>query len=114
MKVLKHALILDRDERRYRGQYRIPVSRVGKFPKGSYFRVEMHGIDDGSRTLVILTPTDSGTGDGVHRVTLRGQLTFTPPRGLLKEESGRPQRGRYRTFHAEELPFDGGVTGKGV
>lgn len=105
MKVLKYAIILDTDERRYRGQYRIPISCIGKFKKGSYFQVEMHSLDNAGKILAVLTPVESEYGKDVHRVTIRGQLTFTPPKALLKEDSGVLRKPRYKTYKVAELPF---------
>ena len=105
MKVLKYAIILKKDERRYRGQYRIPISCIGKFRKGSYFQVELYSIDNSEQVLAVLTPVESGFGKDVHRVTIRGQLTFTPPKGMFKEETAASRKPRYKTYKVAELPF---------
>lgn len=105
MKAISNALILERDEFRHRGQYRISVSHFPEsFPKGSFVKVEMFSIDNGERILVILSKAQDQWEQNVHVVTARGQVTFTPPKGLLQDTSTRYDR-KYKTVQAMELDF---------
>lgn len=106
MKAVSNALILEPDEFRHRGQYRISVSHFAKpFPKGNYVKIEMRSIDNGERILAIFSEATNRYEEGVYCVTTRGQLTFTPPKGLIKDCSSRYDR-KYKTVKAAELEFE--------
>lgn len=102
---VSNALILDANEFRYRGQYRISVSKLPQsFRKGELVKVELRSIDNGERLLAIFSKATCEYEEGVHRVTKRGQLTFTPPKGTV-EENFSPCGRKYKTLKASELNF---------
>ena len=105
MRKVTCAVILNKDERRYRNQYRIPVSMLpGKFIKGSWVNIEIHQIDGGEAILALFSEGNKGNPES-HVVTKKGQLTFTPPVGMLNEERVSGKK-RYKTYKTAELPFE--------
>lgn len=104
---VENALILEADEFRHRGQYRISVSRFPKsFKKNELVKVETRRIDNGERILAIFSQAEHEWEEGVHRVTKRGQLCFTPPKGMIADyEEIEPREKRYKTLKASELDF---------
>lgn len=104
---VENALILESDEFRHHGQYRISVSHFPKsFKKGELVKVEMRRIDNSERLLAIFSKAEHEWEEGVHRVTKRGQLCFTPPKGIVFGDEGiEPREKRYKTLKASELDF---------
>lgn len=113
MRVIKQSVILDLEERKWGGQYRIYVREIEDYPKqyrpGDLFKIEMFRIRfmDQDKILAVFTPVEGEFGRDIHRVSFKGQLTFTPPRALLDEddEYASFSHSRYKTYKETELPF---------
>lgn len=102
MKVYSNVVVLASNERRYQGQYRIPVSMLATpYKSGTLVKTEIYGIPGGEGVVVCFSQVER-MEPGVHRVTKSKTLTFTPPKGLVPDQDGK-RKSKYKTYTVQEL-----------